>query len=275
MIIENVPGNQSTNEDKSRVTMEKNKQIAETIDSNLKVTTDTTTNYEDRRLPILDVKVWIGNDRNGDTRILHMHYLKDVTTRSVINERSAHGKREKKNIIINEICRVLKNCSIHIPWEETAKQVTYFSQRLQYSGYSKHDIHEMISKALNKHDRRTYQYQTTGTMYPMSTDKDKVERKRKKKEWYTDKGRYGSVMFVEATPDGLLKKEIQKAVKKNKMKIKVVEMAGVTVKRLLQKSNPFEINKCKRNDCKICTLNNKVDCKSRGCVYEIKCMSDD
>ena len=96
VIIENVPDNQSTNEDKSRVTMEKIKQIAETIDSNLKVTTDTTTNYEDRRLPILDVKVLIGNDRNGDTRILHIHYLKDVTTRSVINERSAHGKREKR-----------------------------------------------------------------------------------------------------------------------------------------------------------------------------------
>ena len=112
-------------------------------------------------------------------------------------------------------------------------------------------------------------------MYPMSTDKDKVERKRKKKEWYTDKGRYESVMSVEATPDGLLKKEIQKAVKKNKMKIKVVEKAGVTVKRLLQKSNPFEINKCKRNDCKICALNNEVDCKSRGCVYEVKCKSED
>ena len=55
VIIENVPGNQITNEDKSRVTMEKIKQIAETIDSNLKVTTDTTINYEDRRLPILDV----------------------------------------------------------------------------------------------------------------------------------------------------------------------------------------------------------------------------
>ena len=102
----------------------------------------------------------------------------------------------------------------------------------------------MISKGLSKHDRRTYQYQTTGTMYPMSTDMDKVERKRKKKEWYTDKGRYESVKFVEATPDGRLKKEIQKAVKKNKMKIEVVEKAGVTVKRLLQKSNPFEINKC-------------------------------
>ena len=36
---------------------------------------------------------------------------------------------------------------IYIPWEETAKQVTYFSQRLQYSGYSKHDRHEMISMA--------------------------------------------------------------------------------------------------------------------------------
>ena len=112
-------------------------------------------------------------------------------------------------------------------------------------------------------------------MYPVLNEKERLEKRKKKREWYTDKGRYESVMFVEATPGGILRKEIQKVVRKNKMKINVVEKAGVTVKRAIQRSNPFGMSNCQRNDCKVCELNNGQDCKARGCVYEITCKSDD
>ena len=54
-------------------------------------------------------------------RILHSHYMKDVSSRLVMAERSAHGKNTKRNVMVNEICRIMKNCSIYLPKEEIAK----------------------------------------------------------------------------------------------------------------------------------------------------------
>ena len=74
-------------------------------------------------------------------------------------------------------------------------------------------------------------------------------------------------MFVQATPKSELSR-IQAVVKRMGMKIKIVEKAGTTVKSLLQRSNPFGIMKCGRDQCKICQLDRGEDCRIRGCVYE-------
>ena len=44
-----------------------------------------------------------------------------------------------------------------------------------------------------------------------------------------------------------------------------------TVKGELQRSNPFKIERCGRNDCVLCRFWIDIDCRKRGCVYEIKC----
>ena len=58
------------------------------------------------------------------------------------------------------------------------------------------------------------------------------------------------------------------------MKIKVVEKVGTTVKRMLQKSDPFKRLSCGRTDCELCKTGSAADCKTRGCVYDIKCRTD-
>ena len=59
------------------------------------------------------------------------------------------------------------------------------------------------------------------------------------------------------------------------MKVKVLEKSGVTVKKILQRSNPFGNMLCEREDCFSCyndevTATN-VNCRTRGCVYWICC----
>jgi len=57
---------------------------------------------------------------------------------------------------------------------------------------------------------------------------------------------------IENRSDGCysnLMREVQKACKKNKMKVKVVEKMRSTVKGELQRSNPFKFTKCGRGDC--------------------------
>ena len=92
-----------------------------------------------------------------------------------------------------------------------------------------------------------------------------------KMEWYKQGGKYDSVMFVEATPQSQLRKGVEKVLRKYKVKIKVVERVGTTVKRLLQKSNPFPPKECGRDSCLICADGCKVDCRMRGVVYELWC----
>ena len=59
-------------------------------------------------------------------------------------------------------------------------------------------------------------------------------------------------MFVESTPGGELRKRVEKLVKKFDLKIKVVERVGTTVKRMIQRSDPFKRVSCGRLDCELC-----------------------
>ena len=97
----------------------------------LQVEIDCGYNHEERkgRLPVLDVEVWVGETEDGKLKILHSHYMKDVSSRLVMGSRSAHGENTKRNVMVNEICRILKNCSIYLPWEEAADKVSYFVKR--------------------------------------------------------------------------------------------------------------------------------------------------
>ena len=91
--------------------MERVKILAERIDDHIKVKIDFAGNYDDGRLPILDLKVWIGEGIDGRLRILYTHYAKEVSSRAVMGAKLAHGQRMKHNVMMNEVCRVMRNCS--------------------------------------------------------------------------------------------------------------------------------------------------------------------
>ena len=78
-------------------------------------------------------------------------------------------------------------------------------------------------------------------------------------------------MFVPATEDEQLKKEVQRCADRNKMKIKVIEKVENNITKELQKSNPFKDEVCGNEKCKICESNSGVNCRARGCVYEMIC----
>ena len=81
-------------------------------------------------------------------------------------------------------------------------------------------------------------------------------------------------MFVQPTEGSELKKKVQQIAKRNKVKVKVVEKAGLTVKKVLQKSNPFGKKACHRDDCAMCRYGRPGDCFIRGCGYQWMCKTD-
>ena len=83
-------------------------------------------------------------------------------------------------------------------------------------------------------------------------------------------GDHDIVMFVEATPGGLLAKTYREALKEAGLKIRVAKRAGRSLRKILTKSDPFREDKCNQNKCKVCKLNWNTKCKGRGVVYKMK-----
>ena len=234
-------------------------EVADNIHPSIKVTGDIPSNYNDKRLPILDLKVWIGEVKPNIFKIITAHYIKDVSTRAVINNRSSHPLRMKKNVMINEVMRILRNCNEYCPWDEVAHHISYFMKRLQFSGYDQVFRYETVRIAMKKHGARKEDNTTPN------------KNKKDKNKWFRKDDEVEAVMFVQATKDESLKKEVQQCADKNKLKLKVIEKVDNNLRKELQRSNPFKGETCGRATCKICELETGVNCRTRGCIYELRC----
>ena len=97
-IIEREPVEGEEEIETKKKTIREIKEMAEGIDQNLKVTTDATIECEDGRMPTLDIKMWIGRNSEGMTKILRTHYMKDMSSRAVSDKcifRTQHGNEDE------------------------------------------------------------------------------------------------------------------------------------------------------------------------------------
>ena len=75
-----------------------------------------------------------------------------VSSKFCIPERSAHGKRIKRDSAINEGVRRLRNCSIEMGWGEKAKILSEWSSTLKKSGYQVGFRMDVIKAACDIYD---------------------------------------------------------------------------------------------------------------------------
>ena len=204
--------------------------------------------------------MWLGDSTDGQRKILYEHYMKDVSSRHVINHRSAHPEEMKINVLVNEALRILRNCSDHLPEQVRTGHLQYLVNRMQFSGYPQSYRYEVMVRAFKKYNRN----RNEGTR--------ETRRRKDKRSWYNEE-KYDGVMFVDTTPNGELKRRVEKACRKNQVKIKVVEKINSTTKKELQRSNPFGHQHCGRDDCVTCNLELRINCRKRGPVYEIYCIN--
>ena len=211
-------------------------------------------------------------------KALHEHYMKDVSTRVLMKESSSHSLKMEINVLANEIDRIIRNCSPHLDWKEgVTPHVNYFMKRMSYSGYSKDLKFKVLQKALLRYRKRAQRFGEGKSFYTMTDEEEEVRdegnsKKDDEEVWYREGGKYESVMFIEATPESTLKNRIENVIKKHGMKIKVVERVGETMKSLLQRSDPFSKKLCDKTDCVICGKDLKINCRERGCVYQLRCL---
>ena len=256
--------------------------IANEIHSSIDVTADYPSRNEDRKIPILDLRVWLARVFDEVTYespvvLLHEYYHKEVASRAVISARSAVPWQAKRTILTQEILRVLRNCSRLLPWSEVCAHVETYLARMQYSGYSKRFRTEVVRSALHAFDRMLEKDKDGEVPLYRPRGWNEVERAKgrraKKGDWFKrgDQGNE-SVVFVPATPGSELRRRYQKVIEDSKVRIAVAEVPGNSLKKRMQKSDPFREKSCRNADmCMVCGDGEGGRCRREGVTYEVRC----
>ena len=101
------------------------------------------------------------------------------------------------------------------------------------------------------------------------------DKRAKKRDWFRGKdGDKEAVIFIPATPGSELQKRFKKVIKEAKVGIAVVELAGTSMKRRLQRSDPFKEDVCRKaSKCMVCSGEGggRGGCRHDSVTYEIIC----
>ena len=231
---------------------------------------------EDKKLPILDMKVWV--DEEG--MLLYQHYEKDVSSKTVLHSKSAHSAACKRGVHTQEVVRRLLNTSHRLSWKEkTAPIVTEYMKRMKKAGYGEKYRKEILEHALRIYDKKWKDHRDGAQPIFRHKDWKRGERKKakesKKLNWATRDGHIAPI-FVPTTPGGVLLKMMRTVAEeeaKQGIKFKVMEVGGRTMKRALQRSNPTATPGCEEKDCLCCNVERGKggDCRKNNVNYEIEC----
>ena len=221
--------------------------------------------------------MWIEDDK-----VLHEYYSKSVSSKSVVDNRSAMPLRDKRTVITQDILRIILRCSPTLPWERIKTHLDDYTMRLQFSGYSEQFRRQVVKSAITAH-RRIKEKVESGErpLYRRKQWKqnERTKEKRKRKEnWYKQKTKnkekeFMSVLFVQPTEGSVLKKTYEEVIERSMCNVKVVERAGTSVKNQLQRSYPFNQEKCS-DKCFVCVSGGKGNCRKSNVNYEIECIRD-
>ena len=251
--------------------------IANDIMDCIKMEADWPSKNNDKRLPILDMKVWM--DTQGT--ILFSHYEKPMSNKAVLNSQSAHPAACKRGVHTQEIIRRILNCSKKLDWKkEVAPVITDYMMRMMQAGYEESYRKSILRRALNIVEKKEKD-QEEG-IRPVYRDKNwqkeerRLDKESKKHQWANRKG-HTAPIFVPTTPGGELAKNMKKVADKEArhgIHFNIIEVGGRTLKSELQKSNPTATPGCSKNDCLCCSMERGKGgkCHKGNVNYEIECL---
>ena len=259
-------------------------EVANEVLSSIQVTTEYPSKNVNRKMPILDLNVWMETQFDQVTHevsvnILHEYYSKEVSSKAVIDARSAVPWKMKRTVLTQEVIRILRNCSRRLPWSEVCKHVEGFSMRMQFSGYTEMFRAQVVKSALCAYDKMVEKDERGEEPLYRPREWRRVERaeerRKKKGDWFKGSGKKKneSVIFVPSTPRGELRRRFLESIKRAGVKVAVAEVPGRSVKRRVQRSDPFQDDVCADEEkCLICRHGGgRGMCRKTGVTYEVGC----
>ena len=131
--------------------MEPIRQVGDDIHPSIKLEVDYPSKHPDKKLPILDLKVWV-EQRKKEIQwsnqmvsvIMNESYAKEIASKALINARSAVSASVKRTVLSQTALRLPLNCSPLLPWANVAEKVEEMVLRMQYSGYNMKFRYEVV-----------------------------------------------------------------------------------------------------------------------------------
>ena len=179
-----------------------------------------------------------------------------------------------------EIMRRLLNSSPLLDWKSSVAPVlTEYMLRMMQHGYPQQYRVDTLRRALRIHDHMVEEERKG--VRPLYRPKDwNIPARRKEKEekryrWST-KGGHIAPIFVPPTPNGELAnslKLIADIEAEAGIHFKIIETGGISMRSILQKSNPLKSIGCDNADCLPCKEGRGTggDCEGGGINYQIEC----
>ena len=115
-------------------TMELIKNVANSIDSMIKMTVDFPENYEDRKVPMLDVQLWLNTEENP--KIYYIFYQKPMRNRLMLLKNSLMSQNQKLSILTQGVFRRIHNTKPEADENMKVKILDLFMEDLRHSGFN-------------------------------------------------------------------------------------------------------------------------------------------
>ena len=266
-------------------TMTELRKMADTIHPMIQLEEDHQFNHHDRKLPILDIKVWVieleADDEDEEqkrSKLRWQYYRKPMSNWLLIPANSAMAMSIKRTSLTQYGLRILRNTSLELSWDLKAEMLSEFSERMRDSGYREKFRYETMQSILKGWDKMVAEQERGGR--PINRPRNFEEKKRREEKWrkkanWFKTGGYTTVLFCPWTPNGELArrwKEVEeRGAATRGWRYKVIEQSGRPISSILC-TNPWA-GPCEAEDCFVCRTGGRGPCGRPGCTYAIQCIT--
>ena len=124
--------------------------IANSVMPGIVMVFDVPSRNADKKMPILDMKVWMDADGN----IMFQHYEKPTSSKTVMHANSAQSITCRNSVHTQEIMRRLLNSSPMLDWKTcVAPVLSRYMARMMHCGYPEKYRRDTLTRALRIYDK--------------------------------------------------------------------------------------------------------------------------
>ena len=224
------------------------KDIGNSIFDCIQFTIDVPSLNENGKLPVLDVNLEV-----VDGKIEHGFFKKPCTSEIVIPYTSAHSRKMKMSVLVEEGLRRLRNHTRGLEWERSRKVMEDWSRKLRRSGYPATMRHEVIKAAVDRYEKMCVEEDEGVRPIHRPRSWKEKERRREKElkrtNWHQSKAKQVSAPLIIDPTAGEMTKDMRAVCKDFEKvtgwRVPVNERAGKAMKSVA-KAEPLKKKGCQR-----------------------------
>ena len=151
-----------------------------TIARDMTFTTEIAKEFLNKRLPTLDVELWVEERPTGGMVIMHSFFKKPMASRYSIMEKSAMSWESKKASLTQEVIRRSMNMCLELSMKERLEVLQDFINQLERSGYNLDQRREIFMSGLKGYENKVARARDSSTKMYRSMKQTTMERRRDK-----------------------------------------------------------------------------------------------